>query len=194
MNVSESIQSLTDLIGRAGESWPAVSESSICALRAISASSARAQLQEKRLSASARMTVASSAMAFVVQALDPGREHPGLARLLARIAEEARALAPAMEFPHERGSDAACPNGWHGDMGGPFSRHLPDGTILTIVRRRLLPGGEWSVFFGPVPAAFGATVEGAANMALDLIDVLAGGQIDSKRPLPSVRRPQLART
>lgn len=183
MDSGERIRSLVDTIGLVAGSYPAAADAAAFAFRTIAASSPRAQLQEKRLSAAASMSVASSAMAFVSSFLGKAAAPPETAGHLASIAEGAALLAPSVQVEHEAAEPHAAPDGWSGPAAGPFTRQAACGTPMVIARRPYLPGGEWSVYYGGVPAAFGKSPEEAAASAEEFCALITpSGNTPRARP------------
>lgn len=185
MDTAKSIQSLVDAIGRVAGMHPECTSAAGFACRAIAASAGRALLPEK-VSASARMSVATSAMSFVAQFLDGNEPVSEAAPVLAGIVREAVGLAPLCVPEHESAVlTAAPPSGWAGPPGGPFVKTSVDGARMTVSRRPLLPGGDWTFFYGGLPASFGETPAAAAARAhvLEGLFSAAPGQ-----PLLSISR------
>lgn len=175
MDSGERIRSLVDAIGLVAGSHPEAADAAAFAFRTIAASSPRAQLREKRLSAAASMSVASSAMAFVSSFLGKAAAPPEVARHLANIAEGAALLAPSAMVEHEPAELHPAPDGWSGPAAGPFTRTAAGGILLVMARRPFLPGGEWSVYYGGVPAAFGRSPDEAAAHAAEFCALVASG-------------------
>lgn len=182
MDVGGSIGRIEGLVGRVGDACPAVASDCAAALRSIKASGRRACMGEPRISAAARATVACSAMAVVCGAVEAGGLSRATGFLLSGLASEAVALSPDLSPEHVAALEASAPPGWRG--AGPFHREGPDGIQMTLSHRPMLPGGDWTVYYGPVPAAYGDTPESAAAMAARLCAALSSGRLAGRPGLP----------
>lgn len=166
------IRNVSDSIERAAEALPALAGPAGFALRTIAASSGRASLQEKRLSASARLSIASAAMSFAAAALASGGRHAALH--IAPVIRSAVALKAGPARPeHAEGSDEEAPEGWGGETGGPFVADAVGGASLSLTRRPHLPGGDWTVHIDGLPLAFGRTAAEAAERGMALAELVA---------------------
>jgi len=133
------------------------------AMESVKASFPRA-VGEGKLAAAARMTVASSVMNCVTAAYRKGR-YAGYKAVLVKLAKQALEVAPISTPSHEDPRQLPeQPSGWDGPASGPFRKVSPVG-ILTVSRRPLLPGGDWTGHLGSLPVSFGGTTCEAANAA-----------------------------
>jgi len=186
MDIAARIGRLGELVDRVGEARPDTATLCEGFHRTLASSGRRACMDGPRLSYSARASVASAAMSFVSGVLALGETTKALSFLLSGIASEAVATSPAQELEHVKSEDSAPPAGWSGD--GPYVRDSGAGVKLTLAHRPRLPGGDWTVYYGPVPAAFGDSPQSAADMAARMCAALAAGRIGKpvRRPPPPI--------
>lgn len=124
------------------------------AVSAITASRDRALLPERGLSLAARQSITSAILRFVAAAMDA--DNPIKIRgYLTRLFKSAIGFLPPSVPKHEEPSDdiANIPVDWHGGGKGPFSKKF--GPLrASIVRRPLLPGGDWTLCVNGIPFFF----------------------------------------
>lgn len=136
--------------------------------RGILASGDRAALWDSRLSAAARLTVASGAMNFVSHFLFSEYDIANIATRLNTIVDISLDFAPLQLSEHKAESGVVAPHDWDGPKGGPFKYMVKDYPFM-LVRRPLLPGGNWTLLFSNIPVSFGDTANDAAKKSAAFI-------------------------
>ncbi len=190
MDTADRIKTIVETIAIVAQDHPACAMAAGFASRAIAASSGRAALSEPRLSSSARMSVAASAMSFVAQVVDSGRVPSIINEKLAGIVRNAASLAP-LTVPDHANDTAAFPSpaGWSGPEGGPYCKNSSDGAIMTISRRPHLPGGDWTLHYAGVPASFGDTPDVAATRSSGFDAIFSNPEVRRQLPPLPLRYP-----
>jgi hypothetical protein len=136
--------------------------------RGIVASGDRAALWDSRLSSAARLTVASAAMDFVSHFLFSKNDISNISTRLNTIVDISLDFAPLQLSEHKAEKGVVAPHDWEGPKGGPFKYIIKDYPFM-LVRRPLLPGGNWTLLFSNIPVSFGETAIDAAEKSAAFI-------------------------
>lgn len=168
MNIKTKIDNILAEINLVSEEIPGSKEFGDFITRAILASRDRAALWDSRLSTAARLTVASGAMDFVSYFLSKGYDITNILVSLNKIVDYSLDFAPLQLSEHKSERGIVAPQGWEGPVGGPF-KYMNKDYPLMLVRRPLLPGGNWTLLFFNIPVSFGETANDAAVKAVSFI-------------------------
>jgi hypothetical protein len=107
-------------------------------------------------------------MDFVSHFLFSKNDISNISTRLNTIVDISLDFAPLQLSEHKAEKGVVAPHDWEGPKGGPFKYIIKDYPFM-LVRRPLLPGGNWTLLFSNIPVSFGETAIDAAEKSAAFI-------------------------